>query len=143
MAGSSGTSGSGTCPVPAPDQLGSVGDERSKRPTACAGDPRFPAGGSLRAGRFDPGRAGQGLAAGIEIECSIRSPRMNLTLLILPGTFMISRLEPRAATPGGASAGSFVSVTRTGDELSIVCPDADVSEGVKSDTSASGQTIDS
>jgi len=58
---------------------------------------------------------------------------MSRTLSILPGTFMICRLEPKAAIPDWASAGSFISVTRTGDELSIVCPDADVSEGVKSD----------
>lgn len=58
---------------------------------------------------------------------------MSLTLSILPGTFMICRLEPKAVIPDWASAGSFISVTRTGDELSIVCSDANVSEGLKSD----------
>jgi hypothetical protein len=39
---------------------------------------------------------------------------------VLPGQFAVCRLDPRGAWPGWAR-GSFVSVTATEDELSIVC----------------------
>lgn len=40
----------------------------------------------------------------------------------LPETFSICRLPADATIPGWAMDGDFVSVTRTTDELSIVCP---------------------
>jgi len=58
---------------------------------------------------------------------------MSLILSVLPGTFMICRLEPEAVIPSWASVGRFVSITRTEDELSIVCADANVSGSIKSD----------
>jgi hypothetical protein len=58
---------------------------------------------------------------------------MSLTLSLLPGTFAICRLGPEAITPDWANAGGFISITRTSDELSIVCAGANVPEGVKSD----------
>lgn len=58
---------------------------------------------------------------------------MGLTLSVLPGTFMICRLDPKASLPDWASTGSFISITRTSDELSIVCPDMNVPESMKSD----------
>lgn len=58
---------------------------------------------------------------------------MDLTLSVLPGTFMICRLEPEAVNPAWAGAGPFISITRTEDELSIVCAETSVPEGVKSD----------
>jgi hypothetical protein len=44
-----------------------------------------------------------------------------LRLAALPGEFAVSRLDPGAAVPAWA-AGPFVSVTRTAEELSVVCP---------------------
>jgi uncharacterized protein len=59
---------------------------------------------------------------------------MNLNLSVLPGEFAICRLEPRAAIPGWASAaGFFIAITRTEDELSIVCSETKVPGDVKSD----------
>jgi hypothetical protein len=58
---------------------------------------------------------------------------MSLTLSLLPGTFTICRLDPEAIIPDWTKAGDFMSITRTGDELSIVCAGANVPEGVKSD----------
>jgi len=67
---------------------------------------------------------------------------MNLTLLVLPGRYSICRLNAGDAVPAwapvstgplGSGAGGFVSVTRTGDELSIVCPESDVPEAVRCD----------
>ena len=54
-----------------------------------------------------------------------------LSLILLPGRFAVCKLEPGTGVPGWAAGGSFVSITRTGDELSIVCDEAIVPEGVK------------
>jgi hypothetical protein len=40
----------------------------------------------------------------------------------LPGPYAVVRLEPDAPVPEWATRGEFISVTRTADELSIVCP---------------------
>ena len=58
---------------------------------------------------------------------------MSLTLSLLPGKLMICRLEPKAIIPDWADAAGFVSITRTSDELSIVCLEAGVPAGVKAD----------
>ena len=42
------------------------------------------------------------------------------------GSFAICRLAPDAAVPGWALRGTFFSVTSSADELSIVCPEAQV-----------------
>src|SRR5262245_61357281 len=48
-------------------------------------------------------------------------PRSFLTLTILPDEFAICRLEAADPPPIWAFQGGFYSVTRTPDELSIVC----------------------
>ena len=40
----------------------------------------------------------------------------------IAGRFAVCRLPADASVPDWAAAGNFVSVTRTADELSIVCP---------------------
>jgi uncharacterized protein len=40
----------------------------------------------------------------------------------LPGLYTIVRLAPDAPIPGWATKGDFTSITRTAEELSIVCP---------------------
>ncbi|KWW99630.1 ACT domain-containing protein [Carbonactinospora thermoautotrophica] len=52
-----------------------------------------------------------------------------LRLRRVPGRYAICRLAPDAAVPGWA-AGELVSVTRTRDELSIVCAAEGVPDGV-------------
>lgn len=54
-----------------------------------------------------------------------------LSLLVLEGTFAVCRLAPEAALPDWATDGGFCSVTRTADELSIVCPQSAVPEGIR------------
>jgi hypothetical protein len=44
-----------------------------------------------------------------------------LTLTLLPGRFAVCRLDARAAVPAWAFTEGFCSVTRTTEELSIVC----------------------
>lgn len=46
----------------------------------------------------------------------------DLTFAVLRETFSIHRLPPESRIPEKVLAGSFYSVTRTADELSIVCP---------------------
>jgi uncharacterized protein len=45
-----------------------------------------------------------------------------LKFLKLPGVYAVVHLASDAAMPDYAGAGDFISVTRTPDELSIVCP---------------------
>ena len=53
---------------------------------------------------------------------------MNLTLL--PDTLAICRLDRSIASPAWLPRSGFVSVTRTEDELSIVCSDAEVPDDI-------------
>ncbi|MGC1373408.1 MAG: ACT domain-containing protein [Candidatus Sulfotelmatobacter sp.] len=52
----------------------------------------------------------------------------------LRDTYSIVRLASEVASPGWATNGEFTSITRTTDELSIVCPIRNVPEGMKSGT---------
>ena len=55
-----------------------------------------------------------------------------LELTLLPDRFAISRLAADAPIPGWATQGAFFSVTRTRDELSVVCELSRVPVGVQS-----------
>ncbi len=57
----------------------------------------------------------------------MQQPR-HLTLAIFPQHFAICRLHPDGYIPHWALLGDFVSLTRTNDELSIVCPQENVPE---------------
>lgn len=56
-----------------------------------------------------------------------------LTLDVLPEVFCVCRLGPQDPVPAWASGGAFVSVTRTTDELSVVCEQRAVPEGVRTE----------
>jgi hypothetical protein len=58
------------------------------------------------------------------------TPRLELSLL--PERFAISRLAADAPIPSWAAQGAFFSVTRTDDELSLVCELSRVPVGVRS-----------
>jgi hypothetical protein len=53
-----------------------------------------------------------------------------LALSVLPDRYAICRLAAGDPIPSWAQGGSFVSVTRTRDELSIVCPETQPPAGV-------------
>ncbi len=53
-----------------------------------------------------------------------------LTLSVLDERLAVCRLGPRTEIPAWATASSFFSLTRTADELSIVCPEHNVPAGV-------------
>lgn len=54
-----------------------------------------------------------------------------LKLTILDGAFAVCRLGRDDDIPAWAQVGGFVSITRTADELSIVCPLGAAPDGVK------------
>jgi hypothetical protein len=56
---------------------------------------------------------------------------MKLSLLVLGETFAISTLKRDTPLPGWATASEFFSITRTYDELSIVCPQGAIPAGVE------------
>jgi hypothetical protein len=54
-----------------------------------------------------------------------------LPLRAVPGRFAVCRLGADAAIPDWADGASFVSITRTRDELSIVCEEDRVPAGIQ------------
>lgn len=55
---------------------------------------------------------------------------LSLTLSLLPDIFAVCRLPADAPLPAWALAGPFFAITRTVDELSIVCDQTQVPDGV-------------
>jgi hypothetical protein len=51
---------------------------------------------------------------------------------LTPSVYAIVRLAPETAIPEWATKGEFTSITRTSDELSIVCPIENLPAGVPS-----------
>ena len=62
-----------------------------------------------------------------------RSPRhWELDLQVLDGPFVVCRLAADAPLPAWADApGTLVAITRTAEELSVVCPAANAPAGVR------------
>ncbi len=58
------------------------------------------------------------------------APVHHLTLELLPDRLMVCRLPAEATVPEWAQSGSFFALVRTDDELSVVCMDGDVPEGI-------------
>lgn len=54
-----------------------------------------------------------------------------LTMKLLGESFAVCRLEANEPIPVWAGSGSFFSITRTAEELSVVCPQENVPAGVK------------
>jgi hypothetical protein len=67
-------------------------------------------------------------ATGKTVERSMATQQR--TLILLDGTFAVCRLEADALIPSWATAGGFFSITRTDEELSIVCRQDLVPQGV-------------
>ena len=58
------------------------------------------------------------------------SPRALLTLTLLSDRYAICRLDANADVPPWSATGQFVSISRTPDEVSVVCPEANLPYGV-------------
>jgi len=61
------------------------------------------------------------------------SPRHQLKFRWLPEPYAIVRLAPEASVPDWASKGAFTSISRTPEELSIVCPADNLPQDVVSE----------
>ena len=59
-------------------------------------------------------------------------PDRRLELILGPEALSICRLPPGVAIPEWAQTGIFVAITRTSEELSIICPSPSVPAGVPS-----------
>jgi len=59
-----------------------------------------------------------------------RDPPRRLRLTLLDATLAVCRLDPRAPGPAWTEDSSFVSLTRTAEELSVVCEERCVPSGV-------------
>ena len=55
----------------------------------------------------------------------------SLTFTLSPETFAGCRLDAAAPLPAWAGTGPFSSITRTADELSVICPEAAVPAGIR------------
>jgi len=60
-----------------------------------------------------------------------KRPAHRLTLVLLEGSYGVCRLDAEAALPDWVTGGPFVSVSRTAEELSVVCLQSAVPEGVQ------------
>jgi GNAT superfamily N-acetyltransferase len=60
-------------------------------------------------------------------------PERPLKLRVLDGHMSVCRLHPESEVPEWAVTGGFFSVTRTGDELSVVCLETEVPGSVRSE----------
>jgi len=61
-------------------------------------------------------------------------PPAKLNLELLPERLAICRLDAKAPVPPWAQKGNFTTITRTTEELSVVCPDASVPRDIKCET---------
>jgi hypothetical protein len=55
----------------------------------------------------------------------------HLNLSVVDGIFAVCKLSADATIPAWATAGHFFSITRTADELSVVCRQGAVPDGIK------------
>lgn len=56
-----------------------------------------------------------------------------MRIAVLPGRYAVCRLEPADPIPSWADGEGFVSITRTGDELSITCLESRVPDGIRAE----------
>lgn len=58
---------------------------------------------------------------------------ISLTVRLLKGKYGICRLDCNAIIPEWINRGEFLSITRTSDELSVVCPEECIPDNIKSE----------
>ncbi len=61
----------------------------------------------------------------------MNTARKELRLTLLDGHMSVCRLAPTSEIPDWAVTGGFFSVTRTADELSVLCPNEAIPEDVR------------
>jgi hypothetical protein len=63
-------------------------------------------------------------------------------LFLLPDRYAVCRLDPHRPVPEWTNGPGVVSITRTGDELSIVCPEDRVPAGVRAEMGWRGLALE-
>ena len=63
----------------------------------------------------------------------MNDPARVYELVVLKDNFAVCRFPPGALVPGWVDSGGFWTVTRTADELSIVCEERHVPSGVQAE----------
>jgi len=63
----------------------------------------------------------------------VNDPERSYELVVLQRRFAVCRFQPTALLPGWAQGGAFWSVSRTPDELSIVCQQSLIPSGVQAE----------
>jgi len=58
-------------------------------------------------------------------------PGVNLKIQLLEGKYGVCRLDKNNTTPEWAQSGEFFSITRTADELSVVCAEEGIPDNIK------------
>ncbi len=61
----------------------------------------------------------------------MNATRKGLRLSMLEGQVSVCRLDPSSGIPNWAVTGGLFSVTRTAEELSVVCPESAVPEDIR------------
>lgn len=56
-----------------------------------------------------------------------------MNLVLLPDTFAVCRLDPDSRLEEWMKTGEFFSITKTANELSIVCPEENVPNKIKAE----------
>jgi uncharacterized protein len=64
-----------------------------------------------------------------------------VALDLMPGSYAICRLRPDVSVPSWASGGAFLSITRTANELSIVCASDDVPADMQAERGYRGLAV--
>lgn len=64
----------------------------------------------------------------------MNDPARSFELVVLQQNFAVCRFGATALVPGWVDGGAFWSVSRTADELSIVCQESQIPSGVKAET---------
>ncbi len=67
---------------------------------------------------------------------------IHLTLSILPAPLSVCRLPAAAPIPSWALSGEFYAITRTSDELSLVCPAASVPGDIQAESGWRGLKVE-
>lgn len=62
---------------------------------------------------------------------NVKTALHQLTFVVFSELFAVCRLDHNAPIPAWASAGTLFSITRTADELSIVCPQSLVPDAIR------------
>lgn len=75
------------------------------------------------------------MAGGTKTNYKLKGDILSFTFVLLPEKFAICRFDPDTEVPHWSMRGEFFSITRTSDELSIVCAESYVAQAPRCERS--------